>query len=66
MLISSTRERGEEGTMQLYAIQWYNISTGERGVYKLHGTSPDDAASQFNKLYGQIMRVEAVSLDCEE
>jgi hypothetical protein len=52
--------------MQLYAIQWYNISSGERGVSKLQGTSPDDAASQFNMLYGQIMRVEAVSLDCEE
>lgn len=52
--------------MNLYAIQWYNISTGERGVYKLHGTSEEDAARQFNKLYGQMMRVDAVSIDCEE
>jgi hypothetical protein len=55
-----------ESPMQLYAIQWFNIATGEQGVYKLHGTSEDDARRQFNALYGQIMRVQAVSLDCEE
>lgn len=52
--------------MSLYAIQYFNLVTEERGVYKLNASNEEDARRQFTMLFGHFVRIDAVSVDCEE